>query len=325
MRQVRGSNAPRRRSVAVLAAAVLLSLSAVVTTPAGAAPARTPAAGNGGGDATTMATVIEDEYASEGPGGPVRTLPWYVVGAGGVRVVYPGNLGAGGTRHPLVVFGNGSFSNCGDNAIGSGWLLRHLASWGFVVVCVESGAVGTGQELWAATQWLMAEDTNSRSVLFGKLDTAHVGAIGYSQGAGGAASATVLSNGAINSTVGIGLPADEYHIWPVQVAEFCEIETPFLFIAGQDDWMAYPAEHDAYLDELLGPGARMTLEGAEHGDLVDQNEGSHGYATAWLRHTLMNDATARGAFVGVGGAQPEVPTNDRWMDWEVGGGHDCPD
>ena len=55
---------------------------------------------------------------------------------------YPTNLGAGGVRHPIVTWGNGT------NAVPSQYsgLLNQLASWGFVVIASNSTATGSDRD-----------------------------------------------------------------------------------------------------------------------------------------------------------------------------------
>src|SRR2546426_6836132 len=46
---------------------------------------------------------------------------------------YPTNLGAGGFKHPIITWGNGTLGKPSDVA----YFLKHMASWGFVIIATE--------------------------------------------------------------------------------------------------------------------------------------------------------------------------------------------
>jgi hypothetical protein len=58
-------------------------------------------------------------------------------------VYYPTNLGAGGFVHPIITWGNGT----NGSAAAVDYLLRHFASWGFVIVATEDKNTGAGQTI----------------------------------------------------------------------------------------------------------------------------------------------------------------------------------
>ena len=68
-------------------------------------------------------------------------------------VFYPTDLDAGGVKHPILTWGNGT------NAVPAQYtvLLKHLASWGFVVIASTSTQTGTGKELVAGVDYLAQE------------------------------------------------------------------------------------------------------------------------------------------------------------------------
>jgi hypothetical protein len=285
--------------------AVVAGLLACLSGTAAGAPA---AEGAEAAPGAVMATVVEDTYEATGPQA-VSVTTASVPGTPGVRLVYPTALGSGGVQHPIVAWGNGTLGNCGDDFGGSGPLLRHMASWGFAVVCLQSGWVGDGDEIWTATQWFIAQDANPSSIFYGKLDTAHVGAVGHSQGATGVTNATVMSGGVINSTVALALVNPNLHNPPEQLPEFAEIDTPIFFVSGTADNRTSEANQQSYFTQVAGPAAKAARSGANHDGAAVNTEG---YWTAWLRYTLMSDPVARSAFVG---SPPEIPTNPAWTNW----------
>lgn len=119
---------------------------------------------------------------------------------------YPTNLGAGGFKHPILTWGNGSFGKPSQ----VGYLLNHMASWGFVVIASEDSMTGPGQTILDAAKFLVNANSDSASIFFIKLNVSQIGAFGHSQGAGGAINALIKSGGLIKTVVPIELPAQ---IW----------------------------------------------------------------------------------------------------------------
>jgi pimeloyl-ACP methyl ester carboxylesterase len=272
---------------AVLAGALTVTVAAV---PAAAAPP----------------TPVEDAYGVRGPWAVSTTTV-------DTRFVirHPVNLGANGTRHPIVTWGNGTW---GSPAKYPG-VLDQLASWGFVVIASTSSSTGSGAEMLAAAQWMVARDTDATSVFAGKLDTAHVAATGHSQGAGGALRATIHSGGLIDTVVPIAVPSAN---WVSAGHEYdpADLTVPVLFVSGVDDWLISPMwTLTGYYDRAPAGAARASLVGANHTTI--QNDGGRflGYLTAWLRYQLCGDQVARSAFVGA--PNPELTTNPAWLNQAV--------
>jgi pimeloyl-ACP methyl ester carboxylesterase len=222
------------------------------------------------------------------------------------NLYYPTNLGAGGLQHPIITWGNGT------NAVPSNYwgLLNHLASWGFVVVASTDTTTGKGDEILAGANYMVQQNSNPASIFYQKLDTAHVGAIGHSQGAGGVVNATNKSNGLIKTTVPIALPnqiwvsaGDEYYVQQLTV--------PVLFLGGSSDIIiASPSTLTGYYNQVPGAAAVAVLKGAGHNTIQNGGGGFLGYINAWMMYRLRNDNTARGAFVG---SPPEINTNTSWQ------------
>jgi pimeloyl-ACP methyl ester carboxylesterase len=224
---------------------------------------------------------------------------------GSYVLYYPTNLGAGGVHHPIVTWGNGT------NATPSNYtgVLQHLASWGFAVVDSTSTATGSGVEVLNGAKYLVARNTDPSSIFYGKLDTTKVAAAGHSQGASGAANATVLSNGLITSTVTFNLP-DPVWVSSQHVTNWSAITHPILFMTGSSDWLiSTTSGQTGYYSGIAGPAAKASLKNADHNTIQGAGGGYLGYLTAWLRYTLQGDTNARGAFVG---NPPELNTNTNW-------------
>lgn len=61
-------------------------------------------------------------------------------------------------------------------------LFKHLASWGFVVIGNDDGSTGLGKSADETIDLIISENSNSNSILYGKLDLDNIGITGHSQG-----------------------------------------------------------------------------------------------------------------------------------------------
>ena len=91
---------------------------------------------------------------------------------------YPAQLEDSGDQWPAVVFVNGT----GVYAAKYPALFRHLASWGFIVLGNEDPGTFSGDSTDATLAWLLEQNGDPDSVFYQKVDTAHMGLSGHSQG-----------------------------------------------------------------------------------------------------------------------------------------------
>jgi pimeloyl-ACP methyl ester carboxylesterase len=252
------------------------------------------------------ASTVEAFYGSLGPWAVTSTNVVDSVGRS-YRLVYPADLGPDGAEHPVVTWGNGTFATP-DNYPG---VLNQLASWGFLVVAFATDTTKTGIEILGGAQYLVAADADPTSPFFHHVDTDNIGALGHSQGAGGAINATNKSGGLITTVVPINLTRPLF-VDPEGQFDLGDLDVPTFLLGGSLDILFAPpfTIRNAY-DEVPGPAAVAILRGADH--LTIQNTGGRylGYLTAWLMYQLQGDAFARTAFVG---APPEINTNTAWRD-----------
>src|SRR6516164_9410942 len=122
---------------------------------------------------------IEKKYNATGP--------WAVTVATGAGccdskgdhydLYYPTNLGANGFRHPIITWGNGT------KAVSShySYFLKHLASWGFVIVATQDENTNPGQTIVDAANFLVNANSDPQSIFVNKLKVDQIGAIGHSQ------------------------------------------------------------------------------------------------------------------------------------------------
>lgn len=257
-----------------------------------------------------VAAPVEAAYEATGPWAVSTATVRDASGRAIYQLSYPTDLGAGGVRHPIVTWGNGSIATPADYP----GLLNHLASWGYAVVASTSSTTGKGTEILAGAQYLVAQDADPASAFYGKLDTSHVAAVGHSQGAGGAINATNHSGGLITSTAVWALPAS---LWVGRGDEYdvSQLSGPAFFMGGQwDILIAPPSVVTGYFRSAGGPAAAAVLRGADHNTIQRTGGGTLGYLTAWLKYTLEGDATARSAFAG---SAPELLTNTLWQNQAV--------
>ncbi|MFI6867062.1 hypothetical protein [Nocardia sp. NPDC050406] len=270
---------------------------------------------------------VRAETASSVEATFTRSGPWRVTAERAVAccdpsgsaydIWYPTDLGANGFRHPIITWGNGTWAVPRQYD----YLLRHLASWGFVVIATENSQTGSGREILAAADYLVARDSDPASVFHGKLDTDSIGAMGHSQGATGVLNAMVASGGRITTAVPVEIVSQLFCVtgW---CADSRQLRTgSVFFVNGSADSVVSPSTQPlpwqlvglqsvgAYYEAASIPKAWGTLVGPNHNDIQGQPgctpeielcvEGVHGYLgypTAWFAARLLGREDARRAF-----------------------------
>ena len=244
-------------------------------------------------------------------------------------IFYPANLGANGFHHPIIVWANGS-GTTPALATTYAYLLRHLASWGFVVIATRDGTTGTGQTIIDSANYIKARNTDTGSIFYGKLDTTKIGAMGHSQGASGAINAMLKSSGAIRTAVTFHLPRQSW----CNPASNCLLTSDLaaatsgsiLYVSGSTDVLISPDTQivppgqlnslTAYYNATPAPllKAKGLIKGTAHNDSQGNptcagaafpcSNGVHGYLgypTAWMMWQLMGAADGHQAFAASGG------------------------
>jgi hypothetical protein len=260
------------------------------------------------------------------------------------EVFYPSAIASQPGLAPLLTWGNGTNATPGQYSV----LLGHLASWGFVVVASTSPNTGTGQEMLAAEDYLVAANADPGSLFHG----AHVGAIGHSQGCDGAAHALLAadapsdsgaSHAFVDTLVMIEPPGQQWTCFG-STDPSCPAAESFdssslrygsvFFVDGSKDLLIAPPTQTpgtageqsvaAYYaaTPAATPRAKATRIGADHNDIQDQcavglgcagvgPAGYLGYITAWLRYQLAGDAAAGLSFRG---PDPAIDHDPAWED-----------
>lgn len=211
----------------------------------------------------------------------------------------PTNLGTNGcTRHPVILWGNGTFTSVSIYDA----LLRHLASHGFIVAAANTSNAGSGNEMLQGLTQLTQWNGQSGNRFNQRVDLANVGSTGHSQGGGGAI------NAAKNQGVKTTAPLEP---WSQNQTGLQSSDTA-MFFAGESDTVVPPnTVRDRYNGVSIAAGY-AELAGASHFVPVGNAGNFRGALTAWMRWQLMGDATARGQFVG---ANCGLCTSSQWSDY----------
>lgn len=248
----------------------------------------TASAGAGTAAASTDAAVVAADPAASaavdfGAPGPYATA----VEVGAVTTLYyPRDIAGSDRRHPVIVWGNGT----GGVPLVYRDLLLHWAGQGFIVAAANTPQSNPGISMRAGISMLTGRNADPGSVFFDRVDLAHIGASGHSQG--GAAAIVVGADPRVDAI----LP-----IQPGPLANIDAVRVPALLLAGQRDSIVFPALVKAFYnaaDHL--PALYGEVRGADHFTVVGDPGPFAAPTTAWFRAHLMGDRTAHAQFFGPG-------------------------
>ncbi|WP_227980899.1 hypothetical protein [Nocardia spumae] len=296
--------------------AVLQVLTVLVTVVVAGAVAATAVAA----DPYRAAGSVEARYLEPGPWPVGEHYRFGCCDSTGAAydVWYPANLRDRDVRHPIVTWGNGTAAEPRQYA----YLLRHLASWGFVVIATENRNTGSGVDIAGAARYLVDRAADPASIFHDRLDTAAIGAVGHSQGATGVLNAMIGAGGAIRTAVPIELPTQAVCSNRLSCTDTHHLSAgSVFFVNGSDDALISPSQPLWSLPGLQSnqdyyratpatvTKAWGTLIAANHNDVQGQPDcvrasrpcttgvyGYLGYPTAWLVARLWRCAEAVAAF-----------------------------
>ena len=223
---------------------------------------------------------------------------------GDCTVHRPNELGRNGLAHPVIIWGNGTFS---WPAIYTG-VLSHLASHGFIVAAANTSNAGDGSQMIACLDNVLAAASTPGSAYYQHVDTSQIGASGHSQGGAGTIMAGRAPPGrgtaphppVITRIPGGGTFSDDA-IW--------EQQGPMFLLSGSLDAVAIPFFHQRPVyDDVNQPVFWATRSGVTHFEPVGSAGEFRAPLTAWFRAWLMGDAAAARVF-----AQPcTLCSNTSW-------------
>ena len=218
------------------------------------------------------------------------------------NVYRPKDLTQGGYCHPILVWANGHTDNPEPNpplcVTGNGqycgsylMLMNQLASHGFVVIASLSTITSQGNPLptIVGLDWLIQQAEDPTSPYYHHLDTAHIGALGHSEG--GFSTSKAASDPRITATATVSGAAIN-----------TGIHGPSLwFCGGKDTVVSCDSVKNVYSAITTQPAILVDNLAADHGGWLYQN-GAKGPDifgfTAWFRVHLMGDTANRKMFYG---------------------------
>lgn len=225
----------------------------------------------------------------------------------------PTNLGtnpikgiASGFKHPVISWANGS----GQQPAVYEYLLRHLASWGFIVVASRDDGTGNGATTSSAAQYMINQGNTASSTFYNKVDTANFAALGHSQGAASVVNLHARKNPLFKTFVA-------YHTSPWFFSLLCCNVTPSTYnnsgvTKSILHWTSDPDSGNLdWYNPVPAPAlkAHAQLKYTNHGDVGQGNQincansgcgqgtyGYLGYSTAWLMWQLQGATDGANAF-----------------------------
>lgn len=218
------------------------------------------------------------------------------------NIYRPKNLADSGYCHPILVWANGHTDNpeqnppkCVVDSAANKWcgqylpLMNHLASHGFVVIASLSTTTSKGDPLptIVGLDWLLKQAEDPTSAYYHRLDTAHIGQLGHSEGGMSTCmSAKDPRYSAIATVSG--------------TSTITGIHTPALFFCGgKENGMC---DNNQKVASSITDQPSMLIDNlnADHGSWV--YEGAKGVdlsgLAAWFRLHLMADTAQRKRFFG---------------------------
>ncbi|MEN5364614.1 hypothetical protein [Brevundimonas intermedia] len=256
---------------------------------------------------------IETKYQAEGPWAVTRTVSAEACDREShlCDIWHPTELGTNpltgarsGFRHPAISWANGS----GQRPEVYAAYLKHLASWGFIVIAARDDHTRNGATTEDAARYLIAQGEASSSVFYRKVDAARLGAVGHSQGGAAITNLHVRGNPLFRTYIG-------FHTAPFFFSKFCCEVVPSSYegtrvTAPIFQWTSVPdsGKPDWY-DPVpnTAPKAFALLTHARHADIAGVPEcrdqpcaqGIYpylGYSTAWLMWQLQGAEDGHTAF-----------------------------
>lgn len=248
------------------------------------------------------------------------------------EIYYPSALETSLEQYPLVIMVNGT----GYPVSKYREVLKHLASWGFIVAGNEDEQSRSGESSARTLDYLITSNSDSSSIFYNRIDTGRIGIAGHSQGGVGAINAvTEQSNGSKYKAIWTASTTSPFwaqddilgSTWSYDISK---VAIPCMMVAGTGTWDAGTAT-DITATEGQGicplwsltqnyevinntvPKVMGRLTGKDHGDMLRYADG---YMTAWFMLWLKGDTEADAFFQD----SPEILNNSRWQDVRVSAG-----
>ena len=253
--------------------AVLATLAASLTMLAGSLAIASPATADEIGQAPTAANITGNGSFSVAS----VSIPASVPGFGGGVAYYPTATG----RYPVVAVSPGFTARWSSIS----WIGPRLASWGFVVVGIETNSVfdqpgSRGTQLLAALNWAV---NSSPTAVRSRADGTNRGVAGHSMGGGGTLEALSDDN---TGTVKAGVPIAPWNTDKT----WGEVGESVLIVGGENDSVAPVSSHSIpFYNSLGGPKTYVELNNASHFFPQSPEPSTSRALVSWFKRWLNND------------------------------------
>lgn len=243
------------------------------------------------------------------------------------EIFYPAEIKDSNSVYPVVIMANGT----GVKASQYKEVLKHLASWGFVVIGNEDENSRTGLSSAESLDFVLSLSEDESGVFYGKIDVENIGIAGHSQG--GVAVINAINNhengkmykAAFTASTTSPVLASENVLGADWCYDISKVKIPCFMVAGTGAADAGTAMNREEMQgqgicplwslnesfEALKEGCMARLTDKDHGDMLRMADG---YMTAWFMYYLKGDAEAGKVFFG---DNPEILNNSRWQDVRI--------
>ena len=218
-------------------------------------------------------------------------------------VFYPADAESKNVKYPVIIFANGT----GFSYTIYEKLLKEMANGGYIVVANNVTMAGDGTAQITSLDFIISENKNSSSVLYGNVITDKVAAAGHSQGGRSAVNAAAADN---RFNCVISLAGSNY----TEEAE--KLKAPALFLAGTKD-MIVDADRwvkPAY-DVCKGPAVYASLVNGVHTSCCTNPATYTNYVLKWCNYWLKNETSVKSTFTNGG----ELSNDSAWTEFSCKG------
>jgi predicted dienelactone hydrolase len=205
------------------------------------------------------------------------SIPSSVAGFGGGIAYYPTAAGT----YPVVSVSPGFTARWSSIS----WIGPRLASWGFVVVGIETNSTfdqptSRGTQLLAALNWAI---NSAPTAVRSRADGTRRGVAGHSMGGGGTLSALSQDT---SGNVKAGVPLAPWN----SDKTWSEVTEPVLIVGGQNDTVAPVAQHSIpFYNSISGPKTYVELSGASHFFPQSAEPNTSRALVSWFKRWLNGD------------------------------------
>ncbi|BCJ73797.1 lipase [Catellatospora sp. IY07-71] len=201
-----------------------------------------------------------------------------VSGFGGGVAYYPTTSG----RYPVIAISPGFTARWSSIS----WIGPRLASWGFVVVGIETNSIydqpaSRGSQLLAALNWAV---NSAPSSVRDRVDGSRRGVAGHSMGGGGTLEALAADT---TGLVKAGVPIAPWNL----DTTWGGLNEAVQIVGGESDTIAAVNSHSIpFYNSLGGPKSYIELNGASHFFPQTSNATLSRALVSWFKRYLNNDA-----------------------------------